>query len=193
MPCKLERSELLLALERLGALCPRDTEIVLAGGAALILGGYIERGTDDGDVIHSEPKLTDIRDLIAAVADEQSLGSGWLNDGIKAWADVLPPNFNSRLEEVGTFGNLRVRRLGRLDLLVMKFFARRVGDLDDLEELAPTQEEVEFVRAQLPRIADLYPDRAYRMQLYLDQGESLYRTTEQQEKPRRGRGKGRDM
>jgi hypothetical protein len=193
MSHKLERSELLLALERLGALCPRDTEIVLAGGAALILGGYIERGTDDGDVIHSEPKLTDIRDLIAAVAEEQSLGSGWLNDGVKVWADVLPADFNCRLEEVGAFGNLRVRRLGRLDLLVMKFFAHRVGDLDDLEELAPTQEEVEFVRAQLPCIAELYPDRAYRMQLYLDQGESLHRTTEQQEEPGRGRGNGRGM
>lgn len=176
---------------RASAPCaPRDTEIVLAGGAALILGGYIERGTDDGDVIHSEPKLADIRDLIAAVADEQGLGSGWLNDGVKAWADVLPAGFNSPLEEVGTFGNLRVRRLGRLDLLVMKFFASRVGDLDDLEELAPTREEIEFVRAQLPRIAELYPDRAYRLQLYLDQGESLYPRTEQQWKPVQGPGEG---
>ncbi len=191
MPHKMARSELLLALERLGALCPPDTEIVLAGGAALILGGYIERGTDDGDVIHSEPKLTDIRDFIAAVADEQSLGPSWLNDGVKAWADVLPPDFGSRLAEVGTFGNLRVRRLGRLDLLVMKFFARRVGDLDDLEELAPTPEESEFVRVQLPRIAELDPDRAYRMQLYLDQGESLYRSTEQKEVPKGGRRKPR--
>ena len=98
MPNKLERTELLLAFERLGALCPRNAEIVLAGGAALILGGYIERGTDDGDVIHSEPKLTEIRDLIVAVADEQNLGQGWLNDGVKAWADVLPPTSTRALK-----------------------------------------------------------------------------------------------
>lgn len=171
----MEQNELLLALKRLGALCPPGTEIVLAGGAALILGGYIERGTDDGDVIHSTPRLTDLRALIAAVADEQNLAQGWLNDGAKAWADVLPPDFGSRLVEVGRFGNLLVRRLGRLDLLVMKFFALRVGDLDDLEDIAPTQEEIEFVRGHLPRIARLHPARAHRMQLYLEQGESLYR------------------
>lgn len=89
---------------------------------------------------------------------------------------MLPTDFGSRLEEVETFGNLRVRRLGRLDLLVMKFFAGRVGDLEDVELIAPAAEEIEFVRSQLPRIARTYPDRAYRMQLYLEQGESFYRT-----------------
>lgn len=170
----MEKLELLTALERLGSLCPAGTEIVLAGGAALILGGYVDRATNDGDVIHSAPRLAEIADLLAAVAEERGLPPEWLNDGVRGWADVLPTEFGTRLEEVGTYGALRVRRLGRLDLIVMKFFALRPQDLEDLAALAPGPDEIEFVRAQLGRIASARPDRALRMQLYLEQGASLY-------------------
>lgn len=168
----MERSELIQALERLGTLCASRTEIVLAGGAALILAGYIDRGTEDGDVIHSDPRLADLEDVIAIVAEERDLPGTWLNDGVKAWADVLPPDFLDRLEEVGVFSNLCVRRLGRLDRLVMKFFALRAQDLEDIAALAPTEEEIAFVRGQLGRIARTRPDRALRMQLYLEQGDT---------------------
>lgn len=168
----MERSELIQALERLGTLCSPGTEIVLAGGAALILAGYIDRGTEDGDVIYSDPKLADLEDVIATVAEERDLPGAWLNDGVKAWADVLPPDFLDRLEEVGVFTNVRVRRLGRLDLLVMKFFALRAQDLDDISAMAPVESEIAFVRGQLGRIAINRPDRALRMQLYLDQGDT---------------------
>jgi hypothetical protein len=168
------RSELLKALEQLGAHCPPGSEIVLAGGAALILGGYIERGTSDGDVIDADPRLTEIADLVAAVADERRLPATWLNDGVRGFLDVLPPDYRERLEEVATFENLRVLRLGRLDLIVMKFFALRPQDLEDLAALAPRADEIEFVRGQLERIARARPDKAFRMQLYLEQGASLY-------------------
>lgn len=39
--------------------------------------------------------------------------------------------------------------------------------------MAPTEEEITFARGQLERIARTRPDRAFRMQLYLDQGAGL--------------------
>ena len=92
---------------------------------------------------------------------------------------MLPPDYRSRLEEVATFENLRVLRLGRLDLIVMKFFALRPQDLEDLAALVPRADEIEFVRGQLERMARARPDRAFRMQLYLDQGASLYARAEE--------------
>lgn len=71
------------ALQRLGELIPQKAQIVIAGGAALILGDYIQRGTGDGDVVYSDPPLT---------------------------------------HRMGTFGNLRVLLLGRMDLILSKFF-----------------------------------------------------------------------
>jgi len=107
-------------LEQLGGRCPPESEIVLAGGAALILGGYIERGTSDGDVIDADPRFNEIADVVAAVADERRLPATWLNDGARGFLDVLPPDYRERLEEAATFGNLRVLRLGRLDPIGMK-------------------------------------------------------------------------
>ena len=180
----MEHTELVRAFQHLGTLCRPGTRIVIAGGSALILGGHIRRGTVDVDVLFSEPRLSELKAVISEVAREQYLPPEWLNDSAKAWLDVLPPDFETRVEEVGTFGSLRVQRLSRMDLVLMKFFSFRAGDLDDLSELAPTVGEIEFVRSQLERISRVYPAKAHRMELYLDQGASrirsrLRRTTEQ--------------
>lgn len=57
----------------------------------------------------------------------------------------------------------------------MKSFALRDEDLEDIEQMAPMAEEIGFVRNQLDRIARTRPDRALKMQLYLDQGETRHR------------------
>lgn len=159
----------LYALARLGARVPTTAEIVLAGGAALLLGGYITRGTNDGDVIAASPKLSALRTAIAEVAEELDLAEAWLNDGVVAWADALPPDYRTRLHTVGTFGGLTVRRLDRRDLVVLKVLAQREQDREDLRQLAPTPDEIAFIHAELPRIARAFPDRAQRMEYYLTQ------------------------
>lgn len=166
----MTRTELLEALERLGALIPEEAQIVIAGGAALILGDYVHRGTADGDVVYSDPPLVRLRAAILQVAHEKGLSPDWLNDGVKAFDDVLPDDFDQRTDRIGTFGNLRVLLLGRMDLILSKFYGGREVDLEDLSEIAPTDAEIRFVLAQLDRIATFRPDKALRMQLYLEQG-----------------------
>ncbi|MFH1575276.1 MAG: DUF6036 family nucleotidyltransferase, partial [Acidobacteriota bacterium] len=166
----MTRDELLAALDRLGEMLPEKAQIVIAGGAALILGGYIERGTADADVVHSTPPLAQLRSAIRQVAEEKGLSSDWLNDGVKAFGDVLPDDFEDRTDRIGTYGNLRVLLLGRMDLILSKFYAGREVDFEDLAEIQPTNEEIEFVLKQMERVALFRPDKALKMQLYLQQG-----------------------
>ncbi|MEX0892513.1 MAG: DUF6036 family nucleotidyltransferase [Gemmatimonadota bacterium] len=166
----MTRGELLDALQRLGELIPDQARIVIAGGAALILGGYVDRGTADGDVVFSDPPLIKLRSAIQQVALEMSLSPHWLNDGVKAFGDVLPEDFDQRTDRMGTFGNLRVLLLGRMDLILSKFYGGREVDLEDLVQIRPTDEEIEFVLGQMDRIARFRPDKALRMQLYLEEG-----------------------
>jgi hypothetical protein len=166
----MTRDELVEALRRLGELVPQKAQIVIAGGAALILGDYVGRGTGDGDVVYANPPLVQLRSAILQVAQERGLSSRWLNDGVKAFGDVLPDDFDQRTDRMGTFGNLRVLLLGRMDLILSKFYGGREVDLEDLAAMHPTDEEIEFVLAQLDRIARFRPDKALRMQLYLKQG-----------------------
>lgn len=162
--------ELVEALERLGELIPEKARLVIAGGAALILGNHVDRGTGDLDVVYSEPPLARLRSAILQVAQEKGLSPHWLNDGVKAFGDVLPEDFDQRTDRMGTFGNLRVFLLGRMDLILSKFYGGREVDLGDLAEMRPTDEEIEFVLRQLDRIARFRPDKALKMQLYLEQG-----------------------
>lgn len=141
----------------------------------MILGGHLERATEDADVVRSIPRLAELGEHIEAVAGEQGLADEWLNEAAKAYADVLPPDYVDRLEQVGTFGNLEVFVLGRRDLILMKLYAMRVGDIEDLRALEPTEEELSWVEDQLERIAKFREDRAHRMELYLRQYEASER------------------
>ncbi len=164
-----DRSVLDRALARLGERVTTHIRIVLAGGSALLYLPGFTRGTNDGDVIVATPRLSTVSAEILAVASEMRLPQTWLNDGAKAWADLLPPDYESRTEVVGHHGLLVVARLGRLDLILLKLAGARPKDLDDLRVLAPTSSEIAFVRAQLERINSFDPKAALRIELYLEQ------------------------
>ena len=54
----------------------------------------------------------------------------------------------------------------------MKMAAARPRDLDDLQALQPSADEIEFVQSQLDRIARFDTKSAMRIDLYLQQGET---------------------
>ncbi len=130
----MTRGELLEALRRLGELLPENAQIVIAGGAALILGDHVDRGTGAGDVVYADPPLVQLRSAILQVAQERGLSPLWLNDGVKAFGDALPDDFDQRTDRMGTFGNLRVLLLGPMGLILSRFYGGRVVDLADLDE-----------------------------------------------------------
>ena len=112
----MQKSDIVQAFKRLGQRCESPVEIVIGGGAAMILAGYIDRDTGDSDAVWSNPKLSLLQHSIEEVAEELELKPDWLNDGIKAYADLLPNDFHMRCVAVGMFGNLTVQMLGRQDL-----------------------------------------------------------------------------
>ena len=85
---------------------------------------------------------------------------------------VLPRDFHGRILAIGSFNRLSLYSLGRPDLVLLKFFSMRAEDIEDLRTLEPTEEDLRFVEAQLPRIARQHPKQALRIQLYLQQGQA---------------------
>lgn len=162
-------SDIEQGLQALGMICPPESMIVLAGSSALLLAGHLYRITDDADVLISEPKLSELESQITTVGEDLDLGDQWLSDVAKGYLDILPPDFEDRLKKTAQHGNLAVYVLHRQDMILMKLCAMRAEDLDDLEVLHPTMEEIEFVRSQLDRIARFRSDTALRVQLYLDE------------------------
>lgn len=165
------RRDFLTAFDMLGSRLRTPAEVVIAGGSALVLLGVVDRATADADAVASRPKLSTLARDIEAVGQALDLSPTWINDGVTAYRDLLPPDYSSRLVMIGTFGQLTVRALGRSDLILLKIAAGRPRDLDDLQALAPTATELAFVDRQLDRINRFAPRDALRIQLYLEQHE----------------------
>lgn len=157
----LDRSSLTTALGALGAVLAargHACDLVLVGGAALLLRGTVSRPTKDGDIVgerlpdgsvarldHLPPELAT---AVLDVARAYGLADDWLNLGPASLLDgPLPEGFEARLRPV-EFGALRLWIAGREDLVALKLWAAADRwpspgrHLADLEALAPTPDEL---------------------------------------------------
>jgi len=157
----LDGTSLTAALRALGdVLAARGyaSDLVVVGGAALLLRGTVSRPTKDGDIVgerlpdgsigrldHLPPELAR---AALDVARAYGLADDWLNLGPASLLDgPLPEGFEERLSLV-EFGALRLWIAGRKDLIALKLWAAADRwpapgrHLADLEALAPTTDEL---------------------------------------------------
>ncbi len=157
----LDRSSLTEALHALGDVLESrgySFELVLVGGAALLLRGTVSRPTKDGDVVgerrpdgsiarlHVLPP--ELAQAALDVARAYGLADDWLNLGPASLLDgPLPDGFAERLDPV-EFAALRLWIAGREDLVALKLWASADRwpapgrHLADLLALAPTTDEL---------------------------------------------------
>lgn len=159
-------TELVEALRTLGDLLQDEGlhyDLVVVGGAALLLADLADRPTEDLDVVAQvidgrwqkgrplpKPLVRALRD-VARVHDlpaGPTVEKEWLNAGPSFLLTLgLPPGFRERVE-TWTHGGLTLRIASRFDQIHLKLWAatslergRRAVDLDDLRMLAPTESE----------------------------------------------------
>ena len=130
----------------------KPVEILLIGGAGAMLTGMLrsERVTQDCDVIDYQPHDGQEAVLTAAakVATEKGLPEKWLNS--KAMdLDILSDGWRSRRILIKKFDRLWIYGASRVDMLVMKFYANRPQDREDIFDMAPTPDELAKVRRYL--------------------------------------------
>ncbi|MBI5349625.1 MAG: hypothetical protein HZB77_09985 [Chloroflexi bacterium] len=108
----------------------------------MILHFGAQRATRDVDALVLRGSVNDLRQAVKNVAKLNDLPEDWLNDAVKGFADILPPDFQERLTllDVST-SKVRVYVLGRAEQTAMKIVALREQDLEDLELLLPLLEE----------------------------------------------------
>jgi hypothetical protein len=87
------------------------------------------------------------------VAEELGLAANWLNSDVQLRRDALADDWQTRRIWIGTWGQLRVFAVSRVDLIAMKVLAGRAQDLEDIRTMKPRPEDVEFVCRYLDGLA----------------------------------------
>jgi uncharacterized nucleotidyltransferase DUF6036 len=171
---KMDRQELTAALEALDRELASPCDIVLVGGAAMLLHFGANRATRDVDVIPLRGDLGELRRAVAAVAASRDLPPRWMNDAAKGFADILPRDFPERLVSLGLpLDRLRIFVLGRPEQVAMKMVALREQDLEDLDLLMPEMSALdkETLVNIIQHVATFRPDWAQKMRYFvLEQG-----------------------
>lgn len=156
---------LVLLADKLSMAVP-DTviDIYVAGGSAGMLSGVLasDRTTRDCDVLEVNPvdSMAKIRLASGDVARSLQLADDWLNTDVQMFAWYLPIGWKGRCE-MRTFGCLRVHLLSRIDLMAIKSVACNVrpADLEDIQAMQPSTEDIAFAIANLKRIESEHPGR----------------------------------
>lgn len=148
--------------DRLEALGATETDIVIVGGAALIMLGVIERATRDVDLValgireadsstlslvKSRPLPEPLITAARGVSRDLGLNADWLNDGPADLLDCgLPEGFDERLTTRRYGPKLVAHFASRVDLIFLKVYAAAdtgVGrHTQDLRALQATPEEL---------------------------------------------------
>lgn len=138
--------------------------IIAVGGSALILQGFVQRATQDidiialgknpgeegpGDIGPAEPMPEVLSQAIARIARDYGLPEDWMNTAVSMqWKTGLPPGFESRVHW-GRSGGLWFGVADRYDLIFLKLFAAADSGgpesvhFQDLLALNPTDQELE--------------------------------------------------
>lgn len=157
----LALGELLAAEEASASLV-----VVVVGGAALIVLGFVDRATQDVDVIASRSERGDLAPPVLSegllknvrtVARDLGLDSDWLNVEVAAqWVGGMPPGLSESLVW-RRYGTLNIGYAGREVLIALKLFAAVDGGpsgvhFQDLVRLDPSSDELQaaatWVRSQ---------------------------------------------
>jgi alkylation response protein AidB-like acyl-CoA dehydrogenase len=169
---------IIAALRALGEILDSQGEtvaVVVLGGAALIMQGFVARVTQDVDVIAISRETQELknRDIeppeplpeplvrgILRVARDFNLPDDWMNTTIGLqWKTGLPPGFSGRIHWE-QYGGLWLGLADRYDLIFLKLFAAADSEgpssvhYQDLMALHPTHDELgaaaQWVRSQDP-------------------------------------------
>ena len=140
----MDKQELIEILKELDQRLSSSFDVVLIGGAAMILHFGSSRATHDVDVLVLRGDLAELRHAVRAVADESDLPDDWLSDAAKGFADALLPDFYHRLVPLEiTFHHIRLYALGQPEQVALKIIGLREQDLEDLEILLPRMSEAD--------------------------------------------------
>jgi Nucleotidyltransferase of unknown function (DUF6036) len=118
-------------LRELGSAISQPATFTMGGAASLVLRGLLSRATEDVDVVDELPaEIRDEHEVLRQLSARYGLRMTHFQ------SHYLPPNWESRTIDFGTFGKIQVRLVDALDIIAGKVYSARPKDLDDFRALS---------------------------------------------------------
>jgi len=168
----MDSRDLRQRLEEVGRQLVSPHEVVLVGGAAMILHYGAQRTTRDVDVLVTNGDRAELWRAVRAVAHEHGLPDDWITDAVKGFADILPSDFAERLVRLDLRAErLRVHVIGLPELVAMKIVALREQDMEDLDLLMPrlSEQDRRVITDIMRRLGRIRPDWAQKIGYFLEE------------------------
>jgi len=116
----MDKQELIEVLQDLDGQLSSSCDVLLVGGAAMILHFGAGRATRDVDAMVLRGDVAKLRQAVRRVAHQRNLSEDWLSDAVKGFADILPRDFYHRLIPLDLpFAHLHLYVLGRPEQVAM--------------------------------------------------------------------------
>jgi hypothetical protein len=96
-------------------------QIIIVGGGALVLRGYVTRATSDIDVLDADRRLLSLMELYD------------MNGDVNAYIDHFPYNYEDRIEFVYEGQKIKYCTASLEDIVIAKLCSNRGDDLTDVE------------------------------------------------------------
>ncbi len=168
----MDRDNLAAALKEVDRLLSASCDIIIIGGAAMILHFGAQRATRDAFLLPLRGDRNALREAIKSVAQQYDLPEDWMSDAAKGFADILPPDFYHRLTLLDLpLQRLRAYVLGRPEQAAMKIVALREQDLEDLELLLPllSEDDKHTLVDIMEHVGRFRPDWAQKIRYFLEE------------------------
>jgi predicted nucleotidyltransferase len=163
---------LIAALRELDDELSAPVDLVIVGGAAMILHFGAGRATRDVDVLAVQGDVDTFWRAVRSVAAARDLPEDWISDAAKGFGSVLPPDYRARLDRLDIGGDrLSLFVLGRPEQVALKIIALREQDLEDLDLLMPhlTSADIAVVVTIMEHVATFRPDWAQRIRYFMEE------------------------
>lgn len=152
----MNKEIMLKAFERLDQYLTEPSEILIGGGAAMLLAYDVPLSTMDIDGLLVQGKITpaELDPLIKKVGKDIGINPHWFNSYFDSYTFTVPADYKKRLKLLYEGKNLKVSALGLEDLLIMKCFAGREKDIGHAKAIIKKGVNLEFVDEHIQSLAE---------------------------------------
>lgn len=152
----MEKSMMLKAIKALDRHLTQPVQLLIGGGAAMLLAYDVPISTMDIDglIINSEMTPAELEPFIKKVASELKINPHWYSSYFSTFTYTIPSDYKDRLKTIYSGKNLRVFALGMEDLLIMKCFAGREKDIGHARAMIRKGANLDIVEGHIEKLAE---------------------------------------